>query len=108
MAANAIASPQWREKPVQCGTISEILEYYVDAHNLKPLFVGVSTVKGNQGHVPIPIIFYLQPETGQWLYVEYGFDNQEEACVIGLGDGWDANVEEYNIPESGVKKSDKT
>ena len=106
IASKAMSEPEWMQKPVQCGTLPEIANHYELGTTMKPLFVAVGVVKTNQGKIPMPIAFYLNQDTGQWLYLEFGFDNLEEGCVVGIGDGWDPNVDEYDIPNGEL--SDKT
>jgi hypothetical protein len=102
-----MAEPEWVHKPVQCATIEEVTKHYELGARLKPLFVGVSVVRSQQGRVPMPVAFFLDQDSGNWLFLEFGFDGQQEGCVISLGDGWDPNVDEYDIVPNG-ELSDKT
>jgi hypothetical protein len=84
------AEPQLVQKPVQCGSYDEVYTAYIEPNNLSPLFTGVSTIRRADGRKqPMPVVFYLNSDDGRWLWIE---TNQEETCVINIGDGWDANV----------------
>ncbi len=94
-SASAMADPIWREKPVQCAPIQEIYDYYVTPNKLKPMFIAVAKAATEELEAfTVPIAFYLG-EDGKWLLVELGGD--EYSCVISLGDGWDPNVDEYEL-----------
>tara|TARA_A100001201_G_C4068543_1_gene195012 strand:+ start:790 stop:1215 length:426 start_codon:yes stop_codon:yes gene_type:complete len=107
LAARVMAEPTWVHKPIQCDTIEEVTKHYELGTKLKPLFVGVAVVRSQQGRVPMPVAFFLDQDSGNWLFLEFGFDGQQEGCVVSLGDGWDPNVDEYDIVPNG-ELSDKT
>ena len=91
-AVSANAGPEDRQKPVQCGTFMEVYKAYIEPNDLKPLFSGVATIRTQLGQkIPIPVIFYLDSEDGRWLWIE---TDTTETCVINIGDGWDANIDE--------------
>ena len=109
LAARAVAAPEWVQKPIQCGTLKEVYDHYELGDKLQPLFVGVSVIRSQQGRAAMPVAFFLNQDTGQWLLLEFGFDGQQEGCVVSVGDGWDPNVDEYDIiPKDDGELSDKT
>jgi len=94
-SSTAFAAPELRQKPVQCGTFTEVYNAYVAPNNLKPLFTGVATIMTQTGgKMPIPVVFYLNPEDGRWMWIE---TDNSETCVINLGDGWNGNIDEDEL-----------
>jgi len=90
-STSAFASPEWRNKPIQCAEVTEVYQAYIWRYDLKPLFVGVSTIADSELQpIPTAIAFYLN-DNGHWLFLELG-DN--DACVVSMGNGWDPNISE--------------
>jgi len=106
LASRAMSEPSWVQKPIQCGTLSEVYKHYELGTKLKPLFVGVATVRSQQGRIPMPVAFYLNQDTGEWLFLEFGFDGEQEGCIVSIGTGWDPSVDQYELPDGEL--SDKT
>jgi len=91
----AFAAPELREKPVQCGTFTEVYNAYIGPNQLKPLFTGVATIMTHQGNkMAIPVVFYLNSDDGRWMWIE---TDNSETCVINIGDGFDPNVDEDEL-----------
>ena len=89
------AEPERKLKPVQCGTYNEVYKAYIEPNKMRPLFTGVATIVRQDGQKqPMPVVFYLNSDDGRWLWIE---TNQEETCVVNLGDGWDANVSKDDL-----------
>ena len=89
------AEPEIKHKPVQCGTYTEVYKAYIEPNNLKPLFTGVANIlRSDNVKMIMPTAFYLNSETGQWLWIE---SNKEETCVINFGTNWDADVNEKEL-----------
>jgi len=84
------ADPEQKQKPIQCASYDEVYEAYIEPNNMNPLFTGVSIIRRADGNKqPMPVVFYLNSDDGRWMWIE---TNQEETCVINIGDGWDSNV----------------
>ena len=91
-AVSANAQPELRQKPVQCGAFAEVYEAYIKPNNLSPMFTGVATIQTQTGgKMVVPTVFYLNYDDGRWLWIE---TDQSETCVINLGDGFDADIDE--------------
>ena len=91
-AVSANAQPELKQKPVQCGSFLEVYNAYIGPNGLKPMFTGVATIRTQFGQkIPVPVIFYVNSEDGRWLWIE---TDTTETCVINIGDGWDANIDE--------------
>ena len=94
-SGSALAEPQLRQKPVQCGTFTEVYNAYIGPNQLKPLFTGVATIMTQSGgKMPIPVIFYVNQEDGRWMWIE---TDKSETCVINIGDGFDPNINEEEL-----------
>jgi hypothetical protein len=91
--------PTWQQKPVQCGNIESVYQAYIDPSELRAMFVGVSNSRThNMIDFSIPVIYFLNAKTGQWILVEVSVvDNW--ACVTALGDKFDAQVDDQQIRE---------
>jgi len=86
----AHATPEWKQKPVQCADTKEIFDAYIIPGDMKPMFIAVANIMTvDMQQMPAPVVFYLG-ETGQWMLLELGGDY---SCVISLGDGWDPNID---------------
>lgn len=91
--------PTWQEKPVQCGNIESIYQAYIDPSELKAMFFGLSNSRTqNMVDFTIPIIYFLNPKTGQFLLIEVSVVDKW-ACVTALGDNFDAQVDDQQIRE---------
>lgn len=102
-AAQVNAKPELRQKPVQCGPYQEVYEAYILPNKLTPMFTGVGTIQTQTGtKMAIGTVFYLNYEDGRWLYVE---TDQEETCVVGLGDGFDPSVDPDELNQMLLNKS---
>ena len=99
----ANAAPELRQKPVQCGLYEEVYQAYILPNKLKPMFTGVGTIQTQTGSkMAIGTVFYLNHEDGRWLYVE---TDQDETCVIGLGDGFNPNIDPDELNKMLLNKS---
>ena len=89
------AEPEIKQKPIQCGTYKEVYGAYIEPNGLKPLFTGVANIlRADNAKMIMPTVFYLNSETGQWLWIE---SNKVETCVINFGTNWDADVNEKEL-----------
>ena len=94
-SSTAFAEPQLRQKPIQCGTFTEVYNAYIEPNNLKPLFTGVATIMTQSGDkMPMPAIFYINQDDGRWMWIE---TDKTETCVINIGTGFDPNVDENEL-----------
>ena len=88
---NALAEPEWAQKPVQCANTQEVLDR-VEADNMLPLIqmIGTAVIDKTTTRSMIPYVMYYNAETETWLIVE--FVQNDYACVISVGQGVNFNV----------------
>ena len=91
----SFSEPTERSKPIQCAEPEEIFEFYVERADLKVEFIAVAQVKTQQGDVtPQAVVFFYNKESGKWLFIE---GDKDYACVIGVGEKFDSNVDHDTI-----------
>ena len=89
--------PTWQRKPVQCGNLESIYQAYIDPSELRAMFVGVSNSRTqDMTDFSVPIIYFLNPETGQWIFLEVAVQ-ENWGCVVALGDKFDAQVDDQQV-----------
>ena len=95
-SSTVYAEPEWKSKPVQCASVTEVYKEYVWKYKLKPIFLGVATVPdGNLNATEVAVAFYLS-EDGIWMLVELGRDT----CVVSMGNSFDPNIDEKRLNET--------
>jgi len=91
-ATSAIAEPQWKHKPVQCGDTQQLLELLAMAEE-KAILGALTDLRARGGQQDLnPIYFFANTNTGTFTIIEYHLSNGE-ACVIGYGEGLDFGVQ---------------
>ena len=79
----AFAEPELRQKPVQCASPQEVLNYYVVGDGLEVVFIAVAQVRTQYNQiVPTAIAFFADAETGKFLLLE---GDKSDVCVISIG-----------------------
>ena len=87
--------PTLRSKPVQCAEPKAIFEHYVESADLQVEFIAVGQVATQQGDVtPQAVVFFHNAKSGKWMFME---GDKDYACVIGLGDKLDLNIDHDTI-----------
>ena len=87
--------PTMRSKPVQCAEPKAIFEHYVESADLEVEFIAVGQVATQQGDVtPQAVVFFHNAKSGKWMFME---GDKDYACVIGLGDKLDLNIDHDTI-----------
>ena len=87
--------PKWVVKPVQCASPQAVFER-IDKDGMFPLFSSTGNARVENEMYALPYGFFYNPDTGYWLFVEF-FD-PDTACVIGVGQGVDFDVEGEETP----------
>ena len=96
---SVLAAPEWRQKPVQCGS-SETAMKILEEHNEKAIVGGLTNVKGPKGNnAYFPFYLFVNSETGTFTIIEYHLDSNE-VCVIGYGNGIDFDVQKLFEPKT--------
>ena len=86
-----VESPlEWFRKPVQCGTHEQV-EQGLKIVPVYPLMEMTGNVKLVKDTVAVPLKMYYNPETQFWTIIEYQQNGM--ACVIGIGEGVNFDVE---------------
>lgn len=87
--------PTLRSKPVQCAEPKAIFDHYVESADLEVEFIAVGQVASQSGSVtPQAVVFFHNAESGKWMFME---GDKDYACVIGLGDKLDLNIDHDTI-----------
>jgi len=104
MIAAAQSGPKWSQKPVQCASPPEVLEM-LENEDMEPLIqmAGNILLEGNM--YSVPFVFYYNLENTAWYLIEY--TNFEQACVVGVGEGVDFDIQE-TLAEDGPPKKEGT
>lgn len=92
-ATSAFAEPEWRQKPVQCGSPDTLIKV-ISAAGEKALIGALTDLRkpGEQQSSLTPIYIFVNTDTGTFTIVEYHLSG-EDVCVIGYGTGVDFNVQ---------------
>ena len=91
---SAFAETQWREKPVQCGSLTSLYKVLEKADEIAVLG-GIGEILTSQKETEYwPVYIFVNTETGTFTIVEMHFD-RDEACVISFGNGIDFDVQKY-------------
>ena len=83
-------APSWVQKPVQCASPESVFDR-IESDGLLPLFSSTGNARVENEMYALPYGFFYNPDTGYWLFVE--FFSPTSACVIGVGEGVDFDVE---------------
>ena len=95
IGSSVAEEPTLRSKPVQCADPKAIFEHYVDSADLTVEFIAVGQVASQSGEVtPQAVVFFHNAESGKWMFME---GDKDYACVIGLGDKLDLNIDHDTI-----------
>ena len=92
---NAIAAPQWAQKPIQCGTVEEVLNL-VNSYGEQPyiFFEGKTSRPDVGATLDTKFVITMNSEEKNWTLIEIPDD--EQACILGAGKG------ELNIADVGI------
>ena len=82
--------PSWVQKPVQCASPEAVFNR-IESGGLLPLFSSTGNARVEDDMYSLPYGFFYNPDTGYWLFVE--FFSPTSACVIGVGEGVDFDVQ---------------
>ena len=85
-----VEAPQWVQKPVQCASPESVFDR-IESDGLLPLFSSTGNARVENEMYALPYGFFYNPDTGYWLFVE--FFSPTSACVIGVGEGVDFDVQ---------------
>lgn len=80
----------WVQKPVQCASPEAVFDR-IESGGLLPLFSSTGNARVEEDIYSLPYGFFYNPDTGYWLFVE--FFSPTSACVIGVGQGVDFDVQ---------------
>jgi hypothetical protein len=98
---SVLAEPEWRQKPVQCGS-SEAAMKILEEHGEKAIVGGLTRIKTHKGVTELqPFYLFVNTDTGTFTVIEYHIDN-EEVCILAYGNGIDFEVEELFKPKTGT------
>lgn len=98
---SALAAPEWRSKPVQCGTAESAMEVLNQAEE-KALVGGLTKIRTAQGVSELqPFYLFVNTDTGTFTILEYHLDNNE-VCILGFGNGIDFDVEKLFKPKKSL------
>lgn len=85
----AYAGAEWRSKPVQCGALTEIYDYFIAKEDLQLISQSISysthpitdelSVVGN--------FIFVNPDTTRYIIVE--MDSTQTGCVIQYGENFE-------------------
>ena len=89
--------PVWVQKPVQCAKPQSVLDR-IERDGMFPLFKSIGNARIENDMYTLPYGFFYNPEEQFWLFIE--FTDPETACVVGVGQGVDFDVqrEETKVP----------
>tara|TARA_B100001093_G_C26425853_1_gene841857 strand:- start:250 stop:639 length:390 start_codon:yes stop_codon:yes gene_type:complete len=83
-------APAWVQKPVQCASPEAVFDR-IESDGLLPLFSSTGNARVENEMYALPYGFFYNPENSHWLFVE--FFSPTSACVIGVGEGVDFDVQ---------------
>ena len=93
-SVSAFAQTQWRQKPVQCGSLTSLYKF-LDEAGEKAILGGIGEIRTSQEKKELwPIYVFVNTDTGTFTVVEAHLDN-DEACIIAFGDRIDFDVQKY-------------
>lgn len=81
---NLNAAPVWASKPIQCGSIDEVLELMESLGEEPFIYFEGGSVRP-EGNLPTKFVITLNRETNAWTLLE--IPHPEQACVLGAGQG---------------------
>ena len=81
---NTNAAPVWASKPIQCGSLDEVLEL-MDTLGETPFIYFEGGSVRPEGNLPSKFVITLNHETNAWTLLE--IPHPEQACVLGAGQG---------------------
>lgn len=81
---NVNAAPVWASKPIQCGSLEEVLEL-MDTLGETPFIYFEGNSVRPEGNLPTKFVITLNRETNAWTLLE--IPHPEQACVLGAGRG---------------------
>ena len=79
-----VAEPIWASKPIQCGTLEEVLEL-METLNEKPFIYFEGLTSRPEGQFTSKFVITLNKETNGWTLLE--IPDPEQACILGAGQG---------------------
>jgi hypothetical protein len=80
----SVAAPVWASKPIQCGSIDEVLELMESLGEEPFIYFEGGSVRP-EGNLPTKFVITLNHETNAWTLLE--IPHPEQACVLGAGQG---------------------
>lgn len=87
---NALAEPEWAQKPVQCADTQEVLDR-IEGDNMLPLVQMIGNAQINRQTIKmVPYVMYYNTESQTWAIVE--FLQPDYSCIIGVGQGVNFDV----------------
>ncbi len=98
LASQAAAAPEWMQKPVQCAPTQEVLDR-AENENMLPLLGMVGNTRINGKMFTVPYTMFYDMDQKYWMIVE--FLPNEQACVVGIGEGVNFNAAEDYYPKEG-------
>jgi hypothetical protein len=66
------------DKPLKCGSASQLLEFLENSYNEKQVWIGIDLSMPNESYVAL----LKNPDNGKWTLVQY---NSHVACILGSG-----------------------
>jgi len=91
----AVAEPMMRNKPVQCAPPIEVINHYIIPNELDVLYIAVANITTQmQTQQLAAVSFWMNVDTGKFLLLE---GDQEQVCVISLGDKMDFSIENDHV-----------
>ena len=89
----AYGEVEWRQKPVQCGPMDNLIVLIDDAGE-EALIGGMSRVRIEEQQADMPVVLFKHPEENTFTIVEFHMDHRE-SCIIAWGGGADFDVYKF-------------